>query len=137
MNYRTRQEIFNVAYRGLASQGFRQSLGEYGCAYRGDNDSRCAIGWCIPDANYKEKFDRSNFGLTVLHGDVQAAANISWTEEQFGRALQHVHDDHDEPKDLKAALEEFARKRELTIPEGFDDLLETETGVPVTELEDA
>lgn len=38
----TRQEYFDKAVAGIASQGFKRGLGKIGfCAYRGLNGSRC------------------------------------------------------------------------------------------------
>jgi hypothetical protein len=50
------QELFNEVYRGLASQGFLQSLapGSTACRYRGDDGAKCAAGHLIPDEAYDE-----------------------------------------------------------------------------------
>lgn len=44
----TRQEIFDKVYLGLKSQGFRQSINNYQCVYRGPYGRRCAIGHLMP-----------------------------------------------------------------------------------------
>ena len=121
MAYRTRQEIFNVAYRGLASQGFRKSIGpgDAGCAYRGRNADRCAIGWCIPDAEYDVGFE----GLSADDRGIMFAASISPDDADFACTLQDKHDYATTPEKLKHQLETFAKECGLTIPEGFDDIL--------------
>lgn len=147
MNYRTRQEIFNVAYRGLASQGFRRSTNDMGCAYRGDGGRRCAIGWCISDAEYNRDFEGTSpaFGdpknkdfFYHRRADIRKAARISDSDATFARELQARHDEGTSPASLQSMLESFAKLHDLTIPEGFDDFLtaqEPETQTPVTELE--
>ncbi|MGG7519432.1 hypothetical protein ACQ3G6_16250, partial [Allorhizobium undicola] len=49
---RTRQEIFDVVYRGLQEQGFRRSENNYRCAYRSSEGLKCAVGQLIPDERY-------------------------------------------------------------------------------------
>lgn len=124
--YRTRQEIFDLAYTGLAAQGFELSLlpdkGDgslTGCAYRGEDNRRCAIGHCIPDDAYNDGLE----GLRVFNPDVLAAANISPVDSPFARALQQVHDNqrgrpsYGAAATLKAALIAFAKNYGLTVPE--------------------
>ena len=49
----TKQEAFDKAVRGLASQGWERSVDVSGlwpvCSYRGPGGRRCAIGWLISD----------------------------------------------------------------------------------------
>lgn len=56
----TRQEIFDKAYLGMASQGFRASLrrpDSNSSAYRAPDGCRCSIGWVIPDNLYDPVFE--------------------------------------------------------------------------------
>lgn len=143
MKYRTRQEIFNVAYRGLASQGFRQSKVGGSCRYRGDNGDRCAIGWCISDKDYCPTIEGDCPGqIGEFESDfIALAAQISDDDRIFAERLQSTHDCNHSggtPELMQASLRDFAHRYHLTIPEGFDDLLtaqEPETGIPVTEPE--
>lgn len=114
---KTRQEIFDIAYRGLASQGFEKSVDGAGwyplCRYRGYNGRRCAIGWCIPDEKYNGDIEG-----TAADGDqVRRAAGIRKRDIKFAKDLQGIHDDSRYPFELKKALAEFALERRLTIPE--------------------
>lgn len=114
--YRTRQEIFDIAYRGLASQGWKQSSNASGsCAYRGKNGLKCAIGWLIPDEKYKRHMDRGNSSIDHKPSVVNAAG-INKSDMSFAVALQMIHDEVPS-SELKASMEDFARDYGLTIPE--------------------
>jgi hypothetical protein len=119
MAYRTRQEIFDLAWNGLKAQGFlrstsqalRESLSP--CAYRGDSGRRCAIGHCIPDDAYKPRLE----GASASNKDVVEAANIDPSDAGFVRDLQWCHDNcDDEPTLMEGALRDFATNRRLSIP---------------------
>ena len=53
-----RQLVFDTAVAGLYKQG-RSSMREDGetCAYRGENGTMCAVGFCIPGNRYKAEFE--------------------------------------------------------------------------------
>lgn len=107
---KTRQQIFDTAYRGLASQGFRKSAAKGRCLYRGPNGRKCAIGWCIPD---DVKFDEATYTLNKALDD----AGISQDDDWFCCELQTVHDSARSPDDMKGSLADFADEYDLTIPE--------------------
>ena len=48
--YKDLQEIFNLAYLGMAKQGWQPSYSDGGCKYLTSDGKRCAIGHAIPDA---------------------------------------------------------------------------------------
>lgn len=56
------QEIFDTVVRHLAVQGRRAIArqGYGGCAYRGDNGTKCAAGVLIPDEKYDPGMEGSN-----------------------------------------------------------------------------
>lgn len=61
MNPLTAQEVFDKAAVGLLTQKKKSedpSTGGNGCLYRGPNGTKCAVGFCIEDEDYKEEFDR-------------------------------------------------------------------------------
>lgn len=109
----TRQEIFNNAWRGLESQGFEQSLSGGGCAYRGDAERRCAIGWCIPDDLYRDGFEGRVVSETPM---IRKAAGVSARDKRFALSLQECHDDNPSPDAMRVALVKFAISYGLTIP---------------------
>ena len=91
--YRTGQELFNLAVRGLRGQGWKQSVWVEGtvgsCSYRGTEGRRCAIGWCIPDEVYDENLE----GKTVWESSVvRAAAGIRLQDRLLAARLQDTHD---------------------------------------------
>lgn len=111
---KTRQEIFDIAYRGLASQGFERSAIPNGhCLYFGPDGRRCAIGWNLPDNLPSGSVDGVGYGLY----DAMADADISEDEFDFAEALQAAHDDASNTEDMKARMAMFAAHYNLTIPE--------------------
>ena len=70
-----RQAIFNAAVLGLRQQQAfsiveREDQSKQ-CRYRGDNNTRCAVGFLIPDDNYDEDLEArsaSSHGVTRAIG---------------------------------------------------------------------
>lgn len=113
---RTRQEIFDIAYRGLKSQGFRRSTNGRECRYRGPSGLRCAVGHLIAPENYKRRFE----GQPASDIAILAAANVTHDDATFLEDLQKCHDRGGSSKMMQANLYEFAQKHGLTIPEGVE-----------------
>lgn len=114
--YLTRQEMFDISYRGLASQGWENSINSSGsCSYRGINGLKCAIGWLIPDDKYKSHMDRGKTSIG-RKPSVMKAARISKDDLYFATQLQMIHDGYGGIK-LKKSMDEFAEVHNLTIPE--------------------
>jgi len=63
----TKQETFDKVAVHLIKQG-KQSVSGYsgGCAYRGDNGLRCAVGALIPDDLYDDEMDNEGIGIGSL-----------------------------------------------------------------------
>ena len=89
----TPQEVFDwVAYnlllQGRKSQCARAS-GQFICAYRGLNDTRCAAGHLIADVHYDERMEGKSFTqLTMLYPQFK---NIEHLENLISN-LQMAHD---------------------------------------------
>jgi len=118
--YRSRQEIFDIAYRGLAAQGFKQSVSAAakGCAYRGDGNLKCAVGHLIADADYNPGLE----GLLASGASICAAGRINPSDRYFAHHLQKAHDisipdGADAAETIKHRLEEFAKDFDLTVPQ--------------------
>jgi hypothetical protein len=119
-HYETLQQVFDDAYRGLAAQGFRRSQTNMeSCAYRGDDNRRCAIGHCIPDDLYdpviegaviSSPFGRRPEAVTLFDGLFGTINRGSLSELQFH------HDCWPVPEDMRNALHNWARGEGLTIP---------------------
>lgn len=72
---RTAQELFDTIVAGLRSQKARSELSnvlnadggikvgkEHGCAYRGVEGRKCALGWVIPDEDYTPALEGQTLG---------------------------------------------------------------------------
>lgn len=127
----TRQEAFDKAVRGLASQNWELSMSDPDpgavhnagavCAYRGVGGRRCAIGWLISDKEYFAGMEGESVRSVKLR-DVKALERPhterkdTWVN--FLLDLQHVHDDSGSPDAVKQRMRAFANKYNLTWPEG-------------------
>lgn len=112
--FRTRQEIFDLAWNGLKAQGFERSLNSsHTCAYRGENGMRCAIGFCIDDANYDEELLEEN---SAQNPAVLDAARIDQADEAFADELQDMHDNAFTPEIMEERLRAFALRQNLKVP---------------------
>lgn len=114
----TRQQMFNTAYHGLAAQGFTQSMrpdGE-GCAYRGQDGKRCALGYLIPDNVYNPEWDGPDGTSAYFLAEYDTTNVICRANQQFLVQLQTVHDCAPSPDVMKERLADFAKEHGLTIP---------------------
>ena len=112
------QTIFNRVAAHLLAQG-RPSLSdnEGECAYRGEDDLRCAVGCLIDDAHYSEALE----GYSVQHGDVVQAVKSSLglqhlaprTADLLGD-LQLLHD-LTPPEEWREGLKALARQYDLEL----------------------
>lgn len=130
-NNMTYQEMFNVAYKGLKSQNFYQSVVgglNSDCQYRGANGMRCALGWLIPDEKYEVVFENKTPSWNLsqatnpkgykINQRLCAAAGLNNKDKIiFAQELQYCHDDATSPEVMKNKLKYFAKKYKLTIPQ--------------------
>lgn len=86
---RTKQEIFDFVCSKLLEQG-RPALNEQGCAYRGDDGTKCAAGWLIPDHKYTVHLE----GLQSNDTCVSEVLIITQDPDldEFVLELQQAHD---------------------------------------------
>lgn len=95
----TNQEIFDTVYEGLKAQGCG-SANSAGCAYKGENGTKCAVGWLIPDEVYTEDIestgircqrDRASRSPTEIE---TLMCDLGYTSSQLDllSALQTAHD---------------------------------------------
>ena len=87
----TRQEMFDQVVRGLAAQGFEQSL-DYGgtCAYQSPEGKRCAAGLLLTDAELAAVHPNYE-GNNVYHLK-DSGLFPERLEVEFVTALQVAHD---------------------------------------------
>lgn len=127
----TRQQMFNTAYHGLAAQGFERSTsrnGGSGCAYRGADNRRCALGYLIPDSAYNPGWDETGASAWDLT-EANATPVICRKNQDFLEDLQDVHDGALTPDAMRTRLAEFAERWGLTIP-ALPDFTAAETPAP-------
>jgi hypothetical protein len=81
------QEAFDIVVRHLKTQK-TQSKGSFGCAYKGDNGNKCAVGALIPDDQYKPSLEGQ--AVSMIQPDVPA---LQYLNHHLLLALQLAHDD--------------------------------------------
>lgn len=108
----TKQEMFDRAYRGLASQWWKRAFGPSGCVYQTDDGRRCAWGWV------DMSLDRSHRGGVERLRDrkVGLAGELPDDLFQFADELQVCHDACCNV-DLHDHFDRLASDHGLTIPE--------------------
>lgn len=108
------QQLFNDAFRGIASQDFRQSADKGSCMYRGPEGLRCVLGHCIPDDEYDPHFEGA--GVTAEPRIGQILRNrYGQLSMEFLLDLQDTHDTSSTCN--RAGFEQIARRYKLEIPD--------------------
>jgi hypothetical protein len=115
----SKQETFNLVYRGLAAQGFQQSKAPvnavmFVCAYRGIEGRKCAVGLIITDQEYGP--DMECLPVATLWD--RGLSSLMPHDRFLLRDLQNAHDIGENPDMMKALLQAVAAKHDLTVPEG-------------------
>lgn len=131
---KTRQQVFNEAYLGLAAQGWRRAYRSGRCKYRvfGAEGEvlKCAIGQCIPDDKYDPNMETSGIIGQIFWKEggnpyiiqserqnrLRLVARINKRDLVFARKMQEAHDGASN-KSLKARMDKIAVDWKLTIPE--------------------
>lgn len=94
----TDEDIFEYVTSCLIKQGDKSILGgedeNYGCAYRGINNTKCAVGHLIDDLYYDNIIEN----LTIYDDRVQRRVKLSlplWElNEDMLSKMQNVHDQY-------------------------------------------
>lgn len=109
----TFQEMFDTAFAGLESQGFKKSsnLKLGGCCYRGDNGVKCAAGFLLPDNEHTDENNR-----TPVESHPWFSNNFNQEELTFLERLQKAHDTSAGPKSMRNLLIDLAERYNLTHP---------------------
>lgn len=108
----TKQEMFDRAYRGLASQGWKRAVGPRGCSYLTDDGLRCAWGWV--DTSLGSDAVGAVDSLSIRGRGL--AAELDDDAITFAADLQSAHDGTSDGH-LKASFHSFAARHSLSIPE--------------------
>lgn len=112
----TKQEIFDTVVKQMAAQNFLRSLaGGVGCAYRGENGTKCAAGTLITDANYHPSLEHKS----AWTPEVRKALEASGVSEEFNgfvSDLQGAHDGAMSPETMKRNFRSVAKRSDVTLP---------------------
>lgn len=114
----TRQEMFNTVVRGIASQGWEQSVGDETCAYNGPDGRHCAVGWLIADIKIAETWNEKT-SVGQLMDKYPEIEERFLGFENFLDALQRVHDEARDTAGMKNDLQNFATAHNLVWPAGL------------------
>lgn len=92
----TKQEIFDKVATHLLTQNAK-SMNASGCAYRGAEGRKCAIGCLIPDEDYTPRLEGKTVMTATSKINVATAVNKSIRAKtlitlKFLQRLQAVHD---------------------------------------------
>lgn len=116
----THQEMFNRAWNGLKSQGWRQARRIHGaCVYQTEDGRRCAWGWVDTSLT-----DQGGGVYSLRSSRIGIAARLSSDDLEFASALQAAHDGSGSggavynPSELEQRFREFAHFYKLEIPNG-------------------
>lgn len=109
-----RQKVFDKALSHLRKQG-RKSMGHIGCAYRGGEGLKCAIGIFIPDRKYRSSME----GCKV--NDIISALPIAVTTAGYAfltAVQERLHDDI--PTEDGGLFMEFLEENASILAESYD-----------------
>lgn len=116
-------------YDGLKAQGFKQSLGETGCSYRGADGLKCAIGHVIADEDYNPEMEKKGIASYAifcktpfkkffdLESDFRKALDEEDTVATFLYKLQSVHDVNHIPDQMQERFIKTCKKYNISIKE--------------------
>ena len=106
----TNEEAFKISADGLLKQGCRSMNSEYAtCAFRGQNNTRCAIGLLILDEDFLHGF------VIFLIEDIldnELAGSLHGLDRAMLLGLMHIHDAYFPPR-WKVQLLELATQCNL------------------------
>jgi len=117
----TKQEMFDMAVRGLASQNWEPCTLHGSCMYSDNNGRHCAWGWVDPSIS------SGTIGpvLDLRDDGIGLAAQVNVGDLRFINDLQVAHDgsvgkDGLDRDRMRLAFKELAAEYELTWPEGVE-----------------
>lgn len=100
----TDQEVLDTIMNGLRKQGIKSLNGGGGCAYRGLNGTKCAVGMLIPDEDYTTSMEGTLYDPLLSEYLTGKGYNFALLV-----SLQCVHDAY-QPSEWEEAFERVANK---------------------------
>ena len=120
----TPQEMFDTAYLKIIQQGQRSVKPTGGCAYRGQSNTKCAIGHMIPDNLAKAWDDRTDSSILQIRDTKRHPIPVFLINNRMLAAdIQSAHDnsaDYDRGtfiSEFKYRMAQVAKDHKLTIPQ--------------------
>lgn len=117
----TEQEIFNVVWTRLKTQGFERSYewdewdtGD--CKYRDPSGRVCAVGALIPDDKYRPDFEGHTVDSPTIGNFILEATGLPKKFLPFLEKLQNAHDGGDTPRYMEDCFRQIAYDHNLTVP---------------------
>lgn len=87
------QEIFDIAAVGLLKQKEKSKYRTDPCKYRGPDNKKCAIGFCISDKDYEDSMEGKSI-RALLDGKYSGLSldKLRFAKLSFLEELQDIHD---------------------------------------------
>lgn len=109
----TNQEMFDEAYMGLYSQGFKKCLSNNQiCVYSDGKGNHCAWGWVDQSLGP----DVKGYVLSLHHSNIGVAGTLDEKQFDFVKDLQRAHDGSTSKQNMKKLLNDVAKKYNLLVP---------------------
>lgn len=132
----TNQSVFTRSVRFLLKQGkpsvTRIKRSESKCAYRGNNNTRCAIGAVLPDLLYDPRMEGKD-ALALLHNYPKVEEHFKYVTNSLLWDMQAAHDETAElwnrpsknanvawMEDWRDAITKIATNWNLKLPKEFN-----------------
>ncbi len=102
------QELFekvaiHLLTQNKKSERFSYNDSQWICAYRGEENTKCAIGCLINDIDYIADFEGSSLNPCSKIWNYLENKNYTYLQIEFLRKLQHIHDMY-KPENWKEML---------------------------------
>lgn len=112
------QEIFNRAWNGLKSQGWKKARRGVVSVYYTHDGLRCAWGWADPEATQKMSLNFNCLPISTLRFfKVGLAAKLTPDQYAFAEDLQKTHDRAMNGDELQRFMRRLASDYGLEVPE--------------------
>jgi len=87
----TNQEIFDGTMKHLRTQNCKSvdPANSSRCLYRGSNNTKCAVGYWIPDELYDPKMEDSSARHLI---DMEWIPKMDKSHKSLASSLQYIHD---------------------------------------------
>ncbi len=110
-----KQEMFDLAVRGLRSQGFNRCLVNGDPVYADGTGRCCAWGWVDPQTAASPEYSKYYVNGLMADG-VGVAAGLDLGAISFARQLQWCHDDSPTPSTMERRLKQLGERESLQWP---------------------